>query len=174
MKAESSIRNGTNPILVMNDGNRTIRRFTLIELRQQIHTCEIKTSVARSFGEDGEALFYDWFCGVMEEALQVLITESVKANRNRAGNNFNAESIKTDTDITEVTERYIKLKKTGRNLTGLCPFHKEKHPSFTVYPNTQSWYCFSCCKGGDVINFIMLIEGTDFRSALSILKGVIP
>ena len=57
-------------------------------------------------------------------------------------------------DIETVVGAYVSLKRAGSNLKGLCPFHSEKSPSFTVYPNDNSFYCFGCGAGGDVITFI--------------------
>ena len=57
-------------------------------------------------------------------------------------------------DIEEVVSQYVKLRRTGRTMTGLCPFHNEKTPSFVVYPDTQSFYCFGCGAAGDVIGFV--------------------
>ena len=57
-------------------------------------------------------------------------------------------------DIEEVIGQYVHLRRRGRTLSGLCPFHNEKTPSFVVYPDTQSFYCFGCGAAGDVINFV--------------------
>ncbi len=69
-------------------------------------------------------------------------------------------------DIETVISSYVTLKRTGTNEKGLCPFHSERTPSFTVYPQTQSFYCFGCGAGGNVIDFLMRIENLDFRAAV--------
>ena len=69
-------------------------------------------------------------------------------------------------DIEQVIGSYVTLKRAGSNLNGLCPFHNEKTPSFTVFPGTKSFYCFGCGAGGDVISFVMRTENLDYRSAL--------
>lgn len=72
-------------------------------------------------------------------------------------------------DIEEVISSYVTLKRAGSNFSGLCPFHNEKTPSFTVFPGTKSFYCFGCGAGGDVITFIMKAENLDYPSALEFL-----
>ena len=76
------------------------------------------------------------------------------------------DEIKNKVDIVEIISSYIPLKKMGRNLGGLCPFHGEKTPSFMVSPERQSFKCFGCGEGGDVFTFMEKIEGWDFRETL--------
>ncbi|MEE9400073.1 MAG: DNA primase [Dehalococcoidales bacterium] len=79
------------------------------------------------------------------------------------------EEVKQRTDIVDVVSQYVALKKAGRNLTGLCPFHSEKNPSFFVYLEQQSWHCFGCNTGGDVLSFVMKKESMDFGETLHLL-----
>ncbi len=74
-------------------------------------------------------------------------------------------------DITEVIGSYVSLKRAGSNMSGLCPFHSEKSPSFTVFPSTKSFYCFGCGAGGDVITFVKKAENLDYPSALEFLAA---
>lgn len=73
-------------------------------------------------------------------------------------------------DIVDVVSGYVRLgKRSGSNLFGLCPFHSEKTPSFSVSPDKQIYHCFGCGKGGGVINFIMEIENLSFPEAVEFL-----
>lgn len=76
------------------------------------------------------------------------------------------QDLLTRTDVVEVVGRYVKLKKAGANFSGLCPFHNEKSPSFTVSPSKQFYHCFGCGKNGDAINFLMEHNGLNFVEAV--------
>ena len=79
------------------------------------------------------------------------------------------QELKYKSDITDVVSSYVSLKKRGSTYVGLCPFHNEKTPSFTVYPETQSFYCFGCGTGGDTVTFIKKIENLDYVDAVKLL-----
>lgn len=81
------------------------------------------------------------------------------------------EEIRSSNDIVDVISKYITLKRSGRNFFGLCPFHKEKSPSFAVSPDKQIFHCFGCGAGGNVIHFISKIEGLDFKDTLELLAN---
>lgn len=79
------------------------------------------------------------------------------------------EEIRSSNDIVDVISQYVTLKRSGRNYFGLCPFHKEKSPSFSVSPDRQYFHCFGCHKGGDVFTFVSEIERISFRESLEFL-----
>jgi DNA primase len=79
------------------------------------------------------------------------------------------QEIKDRNAIETIISRYIRIKKGGAKMVGLCPFHNEKSPSFTVFEDTESFYCFGCGAGGDVITFIKRIENLDYVDAVKLL-----
>jgi len=79
------------------------------------------------------------------------------------------QELNAKNDIESVVSSYVSLKRRGRNLVGLCPFHGEKTPSFNLYPETNSFYCFGCGAGGDVVTFIRKIENLSYIDAVKLL-----
>ena len=81
------------------------------------------------------------------------------------------QEIRNNNDIVDVISQYVILKRSGRNFFGLCPFHKEKSPSFSVSPDKQIFHCFGCGVGGNVIHFVSKIENLSFRETLELLAN---
>ena len=79
------------------------------------------------------------------------------------------EEIRSRNDIVDVISGYVKLQRKGSSYFGLCPFHNEKSPSFSVSPGKQMYYCFGCGAGGNVITFIMEYENYTFMEAIKML-----
>ena len=79
------------------------------------------------------------------------------------------EDVRNRNDIVDVISSYVNLKRAGSNYNGLCPYHNEKTPSFTVFPATQSFYCFGCGAGGDAISFTMKAENLEYVPAIEFL-----
>lgn len=85
---------------------------------------------------------------------------------------YDVDSIKQQNPIADVVAKHgVELRETGSHLVGLCPFHKDKHPSLVVYPETRSFYCFGCNAGGDVIDFVRRADNLSFRDALELLSN---
>ena len=77
------------------------------------------------------------------------------------------EEVRMKNDIVDVISQYVRLTRRGSSYFGLCPFHNEKTPSFSVTPSKQMYYCFGCGAGGNVYNFVMQYENYSFGEALS-------
>ncbi|HLG94137.1 MAG TPA: CHC2 zinc finger domain-containing protein, partial [candidate division Zixibacteria bacterium] len=92
-------------------------------------------------------------------------------NQAKKGNLSNewTEKVREATDIVDLVSEYLTLKKKGKNFLGLCPFHQEKTPSFSVSPEKGVYHCFGCGKGGDVFNFVMEVEHLSFPETLRYL-----
>ena len=80
------------------------------------------------------------------------------------------EEIRSRNDIVDIVSSRIKLQKKGSSYFGLCPFHNEKSPSFSVSPNKQMFYCFGCGEGGNVFSFLMKYDNLTFSEALKELS----
>ena len=81
------------------------------------------------------------------------------------------EEVRTRNDIVDVISGYVKLQRKGSSYFGLCPFHNEKSPSFSVSPGKQMYYCFGCGAGGNVYTFLMEYENYSFPEAVKVLAG---
>ncbi len=79
------------------------------------------------------------------------------------------DAVKDRSDLVDLIGTYVSLKRAGSNYNGLCPFHSEKTPSFTVFPDNQSFFCFGCEAGGDAFTFIMRMENLDYKGSLEFL-----
>lgn len=86
-------------------------------------------------------------------------------------NNRLTEDIKSSLDIAEIIGQYTSLRRTSRGYSGLCPFHDEKTPSFYVYTDSQTYYCFSCHEAGDIFTFVMKKNGLSFLEAIEFLAS---
>ena len=93
-----------------------------------------------------------------------------KKDRKNKAKNFEAELEQArQTPIVNIASSFLQLQKAGRNYKALCPFHQEKHTSFYIYPETNSFYCFGCNQGGDVIKFTELAFNLGFKEAVEYL-----
>ena len=81
------------------------------------------------------------------------------------------EEVRAKSDIVDVISGYVRIQKKGSSYFGLCPFHNEKSPSFSVSPGKQMYYCFGCGAGGNVFTFVMNYENFTFPEAIKLLAG---
>ncbi len=145
--------------------------FDLAQLKCELHHADIEASVSAYFEDEWQFYWRDY-----SEAVKMAI-DILRANQPVAKpikSHIDTEAIKSRHGIVAVIEGYMPLRKSGNRFSGVCPFHTHKNPknpSLTVYPDNQSWYCFGCNKGGDVIDFVQLAENTDFKGAATVLGG---
>lgn len=88
----------------------------------------------------------------------------------RAHRDKEIDLLKSQLAIQELVARYLPLRVSGQNFIARCPFHEDRKPSFVVFPETQSFYCFGCRQHGDVISFLMRMERLTFPEALDVLR----
>jgi hypothetical protein len=161
-----------NRVFDENDVGYLARHLTEAQLNKELRNHNVRRAFEIQkrwpLCLDSEDRFYLEFACVVQKAIEKTRTNKPRI---RGSINLDVDEIKANLDIVQLIGKYTQLRQSGRNYTGICPFHFEKHPSFTVYPQSQSWYCFSCNRGGDVISFITLIEKVEFKSALVILAG---
>lgn len=149
-------------------------RFSVAELRHEAQQAEQRAIIASFFRGtpyEDEADLFPWadFARCCREAIS-----SVRASKPAATpitGRLDIEAIKAKSDIVAVASRYTDLRKSGKNFSGRCPLHADKNPSFMVYPGQQTFHCYGCNRGGDVIELIKQAEHTDFRGATAILGG---
>ncbi len=139
------------------------------QIRKEIHNADIQQGVALCFGEDTEASYWEDFGKACELALGIQKASQSKVEV-REGR-FSVKATKEAHDIVDVINRYTKLRKAGKEYIGKCPFHQDNHPSLQVSQQKQVFYCFSCHRKGDVINFIMQIEDLDTKRACLFLRA---
>ena len=84
---------------------------------------------------------------------------------------LDARDVKGRADFVAVVSRYTRLRRAGRQFVGLCPFHREQHPSFYVRPEKKIFFCFGCGSGGDLFDFVICVERCAFRRAVEIVAA---
>jgi hypothetical protein len=143
-------------ILQMWDGDRVRWRFTVEEIRKQIRR-----------EEDTE------LASALKVCLEIMMTyyPQPKPVVTPLGETIDVATLKVRVDIVDVVGRYTEVKKAGPRFTGKCPLHESKGRPLTIYPGNQSYHCFHCGKGGDVVNMVMTFQNLDFKTAVSVLNG---
>jgi hypothetical protein len=151
-----------------------VLHLTIEQLRHEHYHATIQVAVCRQFGDPDE-YYWEAYLDAVKLALEVrrwLDTPlKTKSKPGPARNHLSIAEIKACTDILTVVSQYVQLRKCGTRYIGKCPFHDDRAPSLVVYPDTQTWYCFGCNQGGDVISFAMKINNLDFSEAIKILAG---
>ena len=152
----------------LDDANYLVCYLSAQQLRKEIHYADIGQGVARCFGEDDGITYWEHFGKVCGLALDIQKASQPKVEV-REGQ-VSIRAIKEANDIVDVIGRYTGLRKAGKEYIGRCPFHQDNHPSLQVNQQKQVFYCFSCQRKGDVINFVMQIEDLDTKQACLFLK----
>jgi hypothetical protein len=161
----------TEDILFTADGYSTRFRFTPAELRSEIHSCQIQAAVAFQLGEDDLARYYLWMENELRFNLDLQMYVLSNTKEQSAGKRVDIKTVKSRNNIVTVASRYTKLRKSANRFVGTCPLHDQRTGSFTVYPDQQTWFCFSCSRGGDVIDLVMAVEKVSFKAALENLDA---
>lgn len=142
-----------------------VQNLSLDQLKREVHNADIQRGVAKCFGEDDE-FYWEEFGKACELAL--IIQRANQPKPKPIVGQVDIQAIKASTDIVANIGKYTKLRKAGKRYQGLCPLHADKKtPSLVVYPDSQSWHCFGCNRGGDVLDFVMMLENCDFRQAVA-------
>jgi hypothetical protein len=143
-------------ILQMWDGDGLRWRFTIEELRKQIRR------------EEDEEL-----ASALRLCMEIMMSYLPKPPPviTPTGEKIDVLTLKARTDIVAVAGRYTELKSGGGRFTGKCPLHESKGRPLTIYPGQQSYHCFHCGKGGDVVNMVMVFQNIDFKAAVGVLNG---
>lgn len=144
------------------------------QLRREIRHADVMAKVDEFYRGTlyAEATLFFWadYAAACREALACQKPTPLPAAKQ--GKHIDIQALKSHLDIVEVIEQYTQLRKCGHNrFSGRCPLHEDKHPSLTVYADQQSWHCFQCGMGGDVISFVMAANTCDFKQATAILGG---
>ncbi len=144
-----------------------INNFSIDQLRHEISNC-----FKRLNGENDWKwrAYYNDFIESCQLAIHIIEWYEPKpiSQSNIKTPKESIESIKSRYDLVEYIGCSVRLKKSGANFQGLCPFHSEKKGSFFVYPKSQTWHCFGACnKGGDLISFVMAYDHVDIKGAIN-------
>lgn len=161
------------PVFDSGDIDYLLNQFDLQGLRRQMHACDVQASVCRTFGEDDWSDFYADLKSAMELAVDILYsmrTRLLATPRPGQKEVIDVEIVKQRNDVVSVVGRYTQLRKSGSRFNAKCPTHESKGLPLTVYPDNQSWYCFHCQKGGDVVDAVMTFQNVDFQAAIETLK----
>ncbi|MEO6077377.1 MAG: CHC2 zinc finger domain-containing protein [Candidatus Andersenbacteria bacterium] len=108
----------------------------------------------------------------LQKCLEILEDRTIFSKPPIFAGHVDIKALKERLEITDVIERWVNLKRSGKNYKGLCPFHTDGKPSFVVYPDNGRWWCFACSEGGDIISFVQKIKSCGFKEAVEELRGL--
>lgn len=159
-------------------GARRVARFIpqarIVELPEEVDEGGDVTDFFVRLGRKRED-----FLKLLEAARPLRPEETTKsrapnADRPRSPGDREVDDLKASVAIEDVVSRYMPLRRSGSNFVGRCPFHDDRTPSFVVYPETRSFYCFGCQAHGDVVTFLMRTENLTFTEALEVIRRLAP
>ena len=142
--------------------------LTTEQLREEAHNADIQEGIARLFAEDDDVTYWHEFREACQLAMNTHRSKQSKAQPTKS--RFLVKAVKEAHDIIDVISRYTNLRKAGKEFIGKCRFHEDNRPSLQVNSGKQLFYCFSCQRKGDLINFIMQIENLDTKQACVFLS----
>lgn len=145
------------------------QKFTPVSMKNEIHAAGIHEGVAMFWAEDDDVIYWHEYGKTCRRALEVQRSRQPKVEVREGELSIGA--IKEAHNIIDIISRYTNLRKAGKEYMGKCPFHEDRQPSLEVNEAKQLFYCFSCQRGGDLINFIMQIENLDTKGACRFLAG---
>lgn len=149
-----------------------VERFGLEGLREERRKAESQLHIALYMDDDTGIAFYEQYLEIINTGIKLIQFRTPK--QKLISGQISIQQIKGEVDIVSIIEKYLQLRKTSSRFSAICPFHQHKDPnnhSLMIYPESQSWYCFGCLKGGDVIDFIQNAEHCDIKQAAAILRG---
>ena len=154
-------------VLDEEDVNYLAGNLSRDQLLREIHNADVREGVARMWAEDHDVYYWREFGKVCRQALQEHRKRQPKPTKGRSL----VKTVKEAHDIVDIVGGYTNLRKSGKEHTGSCPFHEDRQPSLRVSEEKQVFYCFSCGRKGDVIDFVGEIEGLNVKEACLLLAG---
>ncbi|MFA4998608.1 MAG: CHC2 zinc finger domain-containing protein [Candidatus Paceibacterota bacterium] len=154
---------------------KKIKTMTTSIIKRELQIIKEKSALENQwFWEEVVKVFDGWELIKLEEEIARIQRLFLTPKELEASGRIPEEKIKqaASAPIEMIADQNgIKLRKSGRSLVGLCPFHEDRRPSFCIYPDTNSFYCYGCQKGGDAIKFVELLYGYSFREAVEFLDN---
>lgn len=148
---------------------RMIPHAKLVELPEEVGEGGDVTDFFVRLGQSADDFRALLALAKMPVAEEQKTAQTTCSNRERSLLHAKAERIKRYAPIADVVDHYLQLRRVGKTYVGLCPFHKEHSPSFTVYPDSETFHCFGCGAHGDALTFLQKVEGWSFKQALYML-----